>query len=237
MATPALKDRRIWVVGGCVLAVVLAAATWFGLVSPERSDASQLRSQAADVDAQNALAATKNAELAKLDRGYSGLKTKLADAVDSLPPTSGLPAFTREATTLAAATGVNLSGITVGAISPAGAAASAAPPPTDDTTAAAAPTPAAAPTTAAAPSGPGTFTIAVTLLSQGSLQHQLEFLHALQTGPRRVLVTATQTSALGNGRVASLDPANTMTTQLTIFSQPMSSAQLSSLQKLLRATS
>ena len=243
MNSAALQDRRVWIGGGVLLAVVLVAASWFLLISPERSSASDLRSQAANTDVQNSVMASKNAKLAKQNANIKGLRAKLVKAVDSLPPTSGLPEFTREATAFAKAAGVKLTGITIGGVSSVSGVAAPTTPDTsgEDSTATPAPSPTASSPTPA-PGGvvtttaSGQYSISVTLVSQGSLVHQLTFLHALEVGPRRVLVTSTQMGISASSRISSVDASTSMTAQLNIFSAPMSASQLASLNKLLSTT-
>jgi hypothetical protein len=244
MKGAAMQDKRVWLGGGGALAVIVAAASWFLFIHPELSSAAQLRSTAADTDTQNSVLAAKNAQLAKLDSNIGGLRTKLATALNSLPPASGLSAFTREANALAVDKSVRLTSITVGAISPAGASATTVAPIASDTGDAttngsgvgAAPAPTPVQSTASTTGVGGEYSIQITLISKGSLHHQAAFVKALENGPRRALITSTQLTA-GSGRVASVDANTTMTTQLNVFSAPMSKAQLVQLKKLLTAGS
>jgi len=238
MAASASKSNRLWVTGGVAASVLLMAASWLLLIGPERSSSADLRAQAADTNQQNLVLEANNRKLAGLNQRIDDLRAKLLRAVDSLPPTSGLPEFTREAAAIASGTGVHLTGMTIGAVNPAGATTAPASAPQDgsDTTTQAPTT--ATPTTAAVPApGSGQFSIGITLSSSGSLRNQIAFLDALRKGARGVLINSSQVSAGEKSRRGSVDAANTMTTQLTVFSQPMSSEQLASLKKLLRPSS
>jgi hypothetical protein len=240
MATPALQDRRLWMGGGALVAIVLAAAAWLAFIHPELSSADSLRSQKSDVDWQNVQTSAKNAGLARQNRNIDALRSKLLAALDALPPDSGLPAFTRQLNAYGSLASVSLTNITVGNIaSAAGSAAPTSPSPagttdtegTTDTSATPGQTPGV---TSAAGSQ---YSITVTVQSQGSLLHQLAFLKEIEAGPRRAIVNSTQLTSGGGTRAASVDDSATMSTQLTIFSAPMSEAQLTQLKQILKSGS
>ncbi len=238
MNSSTLQDRRVWIGGGAFVALVLIAASWFLLISPELSDASSVRAQATNTNTQNSLTAAKNAKLAEENRNISFLKGKLRGALYSLPTDSGLPGFTDEASSVARFSQVHLTSIVVGSIT---AVVAAAPVSTTGTTGAASTSTAATPanpaTAGTAAAAGGQYTIPVTVASTGSYAHQIKFLKTLQTGARRVLVNSSQVSVTGQSRTGSVDAATTMTTQLTLFSAPMSSAQVAQLKTILAAHS
>lgn len=229
MGTASLQDRRLWIGGGALIAVILAAASWLLFIHPELSSASDLRSQRDDIVSQNDLAQGQNLRLEEQSHNLDSLKAKLTTALDALPPDSGLPAFTEELGKLAAATSVNLSSINVGAVTPANSPGGTA-----------APAPAATSTTGSTSSttgGTGQYSITVTVQSTGTLVHQLTFLKAIESGPRRALVTSSQITESGGSRVASVDSSASMTTQLTVFSAPMSTTEIKQLQSLFQTGS
>ena len=233
MNSSALQDRRVWLGGGFLVALVLIAASWFMLVSPELSSASDVRTQAAGINAQNDVAVGKNAKLAQQDRGFNILQRKLRAALNSLPPDSGLPAFTDEVTGLARATGVSLSGVNVGTISAVAAAAPAAPAGSSPSSSSSTATPTTPTATTAGTTGGGQFSIPVTLNTAGSYRHQTAFLTALQNGPRRALVISSQLT-VGASHAATYS-ATTMVTQVTLFSASMSKGQIAQLKTILAA--
>lgn len=245
MAVPVLQDKRLWIGGAVVVALVLAAVSWLMLIHPKLASASDLRSQTRDNDFQNTLTEGKNARLARQSKDMSGLQDSLVKAVDALPPNSGLPSFTRELSAFAADASVDLVSVNVGAVSqvsatgtssgapsaaatPAPAASSSSSATTPSTT-----TPGTASSPAAVATGP--YSIAITVQSSGPLVRQLGFLKALEEGPRGVQVTSTQLTTSPGSRVASVDAATQMTTQLTVFAAPMSPAQLTQLKTMLPA--
>ena len=48
-----LQDRRVWIGGGLVAALLLAVAGWFFAISPELSSADSLRSDTANTEMLN----------------------------------------------------------------------------------------------------------------------------------------------------------------------------------------
>lgn len=247
----ALKDRRVWLGGGAVAALLIIVAAWFLLIHPERSDAANLRDQAAGTRTSNtqlqSKVATLRAKNAKLDQYTASLRK----ALETLPFDSGLPAFTRQLSAQAGADHVSLVSITVGGISPAnstaaGAGVGASAPVTAPATDAGAPAGTSDPAGAAAtiaptPSTPSSgatvgtvYAVQITVVSDGSLSDQLAFLDAVQyAGPRRALVTGTQFAPGTDATAASVDTSSRMTTQLSVFSAPQSSAQIAQFKKLL----
>ena len=78
------------------------------------------------------------------------------------------------------------------------------------------------------------FAIPVTLVSTGSAVNQLAFLKAIQVdGPRRALVISTALAPASGATTASIDASSTMTTQLSVFTAPLSSTAQAQLEKLL----
>ena len=217
-------DRRVWLGGGVIAAVLIVVVSWLLLIGPELSSASQLRSQAASTDLQNTATQAKNAALARQSRDISTLKSAFQRALEALPPDSGLPALTEEMARLAEQTGVHLSSINVGAVAAAG-----------STSSTAVGADAGAPATKA--TGAAQYSIPVTVVSTGRFAQQAAFLKALENGPRRTLVTSTQVTAFGGSHVASVDGSTNVATQLTVFCAPMSRSQLAKLTKILAAGS
>jgi hypothetical protein len=215
-----LQDRRAWLCGGAVAAVLIAAVSWFMVISPERSSTASLGTQTADAQLQNALTQTKVAKLRLQADSIGKLQAQLASAFEALPKASGLPAFTRQLSAQGAATHVAVTSITIGAITAVGADGIAVVP--GATTA----TPVPGATTSPGTSTPASaaisvFAIPVTVVSSCSLMHELAFLKAIQTlGPRRTLVTSTQFGPSADALSAPLDKATTVTAQLTVFSAP-----------------
>ena len=241
-----LEDKRSWLAGGSVLGLLIVAIGWFVFIGPQLSSAKSLRAQAAAAQTENSVLAAKVAKLKKQNDSVGQLQATLRDALAGLPFDTGLPAFTRQVSGQATSSGVSLTSITVGT-SPGGTPAGGTPAggtPAGGTPAAPTPnsTTAGTGTTGTSTTGTGTgtgstsaavMTIPITLLSKGSAKAQLAFLNAIQvSGPRRALVTSTTLSGTTSGS-ASIDKAGTMTTQVNLFTAPLSAAARAQLTKLL----
>jgi Tfp pilus assembly protein PilO len=212
----AVQEKRLWLGGGALAAVVLTAAGWFALVSPELSSTGSLRTQTEAAQLQNSLLQAKTAKLKQQSDNLDVLTATLRDAVNALPLDSGLPEFTRQVSAQAKAAAISLSGISVGTIGPAGPGAAAAATPGD------------------ASAAGKLYSIPITMIANGSYAHELQFLKEIQTtGPRRALVTSAQFAPGASSQVASIDRSATMTVQLTIFAAPRSPQAAAQLAKQL----
>ena len=110
---------RLWLLGGVVVMILLAAGSWFLLISPKNAEADDVRSQAADSAAQlitlkHQVAALK-AESAKMASYKAQLKTNQ----QALPSTSGVPDFLRQLQDSGTAVNVEIGNLSVGAPQPA----------------------------------------------------------------------------------------------------------------------
>jgi hypothetical protein len=217
--TTSLEDKRVWLVGGAVLALVIALAGWLVVISPKLSATQALRDDTDGTQAQNAVLEAKVAKLAQQNNKVGELTTSLRTALTELPFDSGLPEFTRQLSTQATLQSVTLTSITVGAATPVAATVPVATPTTTTTGSTTSTTPAA--------SASALVSIPITLASTGATADQVAFLKAIQEdGPRRALVTSvTMGSVSGN--------SGTMTVQLNVFSAPLSAAAQAQLEKLL----
>lgn len=189
---------RPWIAGGVLAALVLAAVTWFLVVGPTRSDARTLRDDTAAVQQQNAALQAKADVLRAQAENRGELESGVRDALSALPSDVALPDFNRELAQHAAARGVALTSISVGA--------------------AAAPGVAGVAGETAAPAG--LLGVPITIQTTGPALNQLFFLRDVQeVGPRAALVSAASMAALEN---ADTDASATLTTQLTVFASTLS---------------
>ena len=189
------SGSRLFIGGGVVAAVILAALTWFVVISPIRADAQSLRDDTASVQDQNGVLEAETAQLSQQAEDRATLVADARAALSALPPGTQLPGFNRQLARQARSRGVAVTSLSIGA----------------STT----PTPAADGAATGA-----TQAIPVTILSTGPLLSQLFFLQDLQqVGPRRALVSSVSLSA-GEG-AASVEPASVMTIQLTVFTAPL----------------
>ena len=232
MMNASLQSRRTWLVGGAAVAAVIAAASWFFVISPVTSDTDSVKSQTASVKDQNRLGQQKLRDLANSRSQLPGLQAELVSALEALPMANGLPDFTRQLNRQAAALRLTLDSLTVGgfttpSVVSAGTTAGSAPAATNATAATPPPATAGAPVTAGGP-----VAISVTLSSTGPAKAQLSFLRAIRlNGPRRALVTAVSFSA---PQKAGGTTEVTMTVTLTVFATPQSADQRARIVKLLK---
>ena len=105
---------RLWVIAGVAVVALLCAITWLLLVSPQRSEADDLR---VETDTAIGHAGQLRARTAKLAAAQAkiGELTRIRDArALALPSDSGVPAFLRQLQASGNAVGVDVSGLTVG---------------------------------------------------------------------------------------------------------------------------
>ncbi|HLL66663.1 MAG TPA: hypothetical protein VK453_13110 [Micromonosporaceae bacterium] len=106
---------RIWVIGGAVSVVAVVAMGWFFLIGPQLSEASDLRSQAAESDTRIAGLEQRLTELRKQNEDLPRYQAQLAVDQQALPSTPSSADFLREFQVTGRRTDVVVSGITVGA--------------------------------------------------------------------------------------------------------------------------
>lgn len=225
--------ERAWLAGG-VLAVGLAVlVSWFMIVNPELSRASNTRDQVASTQDSNLFLQHRVSALQNQSKQLSTLAGQLRAADAALPATAGIDEFTRQLSSFAYAGHVRLTSITVGSPTLAGTSGAGAAAPVSNPTA-------SAPPAAVPPTGAGqvtavvgqTYSIAVTVVTSGSAADQQIFLHKIQNGGHAAFVTSAALAPPAAGGAAA---AATLTTQLQVFVQPQSPQDQAALQKLLDA--
>jgi Tfp pilus assembly protein PilO len=205
-----LSDTRVWLVGGALLALVIAAVGWTVFIGPQLSTTRDLRDQTVETQRANDLLQVKARSLEDKSTRMGQLTASLRAAEAALPSGSGLPDFTRQINAQATAAGVVITSVVVGA-----------------------PAPVAGATPASAVDG-GLFSMPVTLESRGALSDQIAFLGAVRTGgARRVLISSLQVSPGVGAKGASISGESRLSTRLEIFSAPQTPAQTRQLKKLL----
>jgi hypothetical protein len=224
------QNRRLWLGGGAVVAVLILLVAWFGFISPELASTASIHDQAAAAQSQNEVLQLKNQRLKSQNDSAAGLRADLAAELKALPSESGLPAFTRQLSAEATANSVTLTSVVVGAVAPVGAAAG-------QSAAAAASAATSVATTASVTPVASTGSlvqIPVTVIATGLGKNDIAFLKAIQViGPRRALVTASQLAPIGSGAATGVNGPCTLTLTLTIFSAPLTPAAQADLQKLI----
>ena len=193
-----------WVSGTVLLCVALLALTWLFLVSPQRTEAAQLRDQNASTQSQNDLLEVKIAQLRAQFAKLPESQAELAAILAQMPPDAGMPRLVRDLDSMAKATGVVLASVTPSAAQTLSTGTTGA-----GTAGAAATAPAAAPAATAAPAagaagaaqGGQVVQIPVTVSVTGDYFQTVAFMKQLQTQmPRAFLVTAVQMSAGETGQ-------------------------------------
>ncbi|MBI4941631.1 MAG: type 4a pilus biogenesis protein PilO [Actinobacteria bacterium] len=181
-----------WVAGTTLLCVALLGLSWLLLVSPQRTEAAELRDQNAATQSQNDLLEVKIAQLRAQFAKLPESQAELASILAQMPPDAGMPRLVRDLDAMSESTGVTLSSVTPG---PAVSVRSGT---TVPGAAAAAPTAAATAAAAAGTAVDGSTVVAipVTVAIDGDYFQTVAFLKQLQTQmPRAFLVTAVQMSA------------------------------------------
>jgi hypothetical protein len=222
----ALNRKRFWLGGGLVLTLAIALIGWFVVMQPELAETSATRDQIESVELQNTVLAAKNARLKAENEDVEALRAGLAGALAELPADGGLPAFTRQLSSQAAAHAVTLSSVTVGTATPVADPAAAGTAPVVD----GAVTDAAAGAAAAS----DLIQITVTVAAAGLGKDLTAFLYDIQvSGPRRALVTSTQLAPADGSTGTGPDAQSTLNLTLNVFSAPVTADEQAALQKLL----
>ena len=217
---PTSNPVRLWMAGGGLAALVVAALAWFFAVSPELSNASSLKSQTSDAQMQNVVLQSKLIKLQAQHDQIASLQSNLSAARAALPVDTGLADFTREAGSIAAQTGTTVTSIAVQSPVLAGSGA-----------------PAVAPAGVTMNPVGHLYALPITLIVKGWGGNELRFLTALRaSGSRAALIGSTQIVADSTaGKPGTLVPG-VMTVQLQIFVAPQSAADVAAMQKELATT-
>jgi hypothetical protein len=204
----AISKGQKWIGGGIAAAVVIAAAGWFLLVSPELSAADDAQTQLADAQTQNIVQQNRLNSLREQASHTGELHAELQDALQAVPPSHDVEGFTRQLSLFAQKAGVTVTSISPSSPTQVELPEAAAPssetadgsdkPASDDATSSDTSSQSTAPTTSAAPSAAGNlYSITVTVVTTGTMAGQREFLSAIEKqGERRALVTSTAFSPI-----------------------------------------
>ena len=101
-----------WSIAAALLCLALLAASWFLLISPRRADASTVRAQVVQSDAEANHLKVKIAELKAQFADLPKQKVELKAIKAQLPPKANVPDLVRDLRTLAAQAGVSLDSLT-----------------------------------------------------------------------------------------------------------------------------
>lgn len=198
---------RLWSLGSGLLAVGIAAGTWFGVISPDLQAAATARDDLAMVEQQNAIHQARITVLEESAAKLPQYEVELAELAQGIPAEAGYADFMRQLETLATETGVALQSVTnadaIAYVPPVQDPAAAPADPTageSDTGAAdaAASDPAAAPADAAPTPHTNPLineqnfaALPITISATGGTAELGDFLQRLQMGTRLTSVTST----------------------------------------------
>ncbi len=177
-----MAKARSWVAGASVLALLLVVASWFLLISPQRSEAATLRDQVAQQKQFNEQVALKTQQLKAQFASLPERQAQLAEIRQQMPDNPALPSLVRDLSSYADAAGVVL--VSVAPASPAPFVSTAAP----ATTA----------TTAGAASAP-LQQIQTTVIVTGSYAELTLYLQKLQSKMRRAVLIENITLGKASG--------------------------------------
>ena len=110
-----LQGYALWIGGGTIGLVLLAALGWYLLIRPEYATAARLREQTATAQDSMASLRQKLAQARLQNADFDSYQAKLAKARAALPGTSGLSTFLTDVQAAGVTTGVEVRGLIVGA--------------------------------------------------------------------------------------------------------------------------
>ena len=199
-----MNKTRQWAMLTAVACLAVLVAGWFVVVKPQRSHASQLRTQAAGLQTTNDQIRAKVAQLRAEQKDLPAEQKTLAQIATKIPDNPALPTLIRQLSSAADGAGVSLVSLAPG-----------------QPTLAAAPT-GAATTTATAAASP-LATISVAINAQGSYFNLEQFFSALESLNRAMLVGSfTMAPGTSSTSSTSATPPDTLNAQITatVFMSP-----------------
>ncbi|QUW19660.1 hypothetical protein [Agrococcus sp. Marseille-Q4369] len=197
---------RLWSLGSGLLAVGIAAGTWFGVISPDLQAAATARDDLAMVEQQNAIHQARITVLEESAAKLPQYEVELASLAEGIPAEAGYAEFMRQLEALAEETEVTLQSVTnsdaIAYVPPVQEAPAEPAEPADGSSDQAA-DPAAAPSEPSAPT-PHTnplindqnfAALPFTISASGGTTELGEFMQQLQMGTRLASVTSTTLTA------------------------------------------
>jgi type IV pilus assembly protein PilO len=185
-----MTDTRKWSAAAVVLIVAIFAAGWFLLVSPKRSDASELKAQTATQESANVALQQKLEELKAQQADLPRQRARLAQIGVKIPGNPALPSLIRDLTAAGRKVGVTIDSmapsapVTVTAPASTGVVGAAPAAPKSGATAAAAPTSVL-------------YQVPLALKVTGSYFELEQFLNKLEGLKRSMLVSGFSVTATG----------------------------------------
>jgi Tfp pilus assembly protein PilO len=206
-----MNQTRTWTAGTAVAAVLLLIAGWFLLISPQRSEAADLRDQVTAQNAANDQIALKTKQLQAQFASLPERQAQLAEIKQQMPDNPALPSLIRDLSSYAESAHVKLDSVAPGTPAAVAAAAPAAP-------AAAAGQPVAPGQGSVAPSTDGLLSIPTTVTAVGSYSELTLYLQKLQSSMRRAfLVNTVSLAKASTGAGTSTDLTMTLNAQIFVM--------------------
>ena len=199
-----INNNRLWTIGAVTVMIILLLAGWFLGAQPFLTAAAAADEERAGIDAQNAAQQAEIQRLTEENNNLPAVQDEYNALLASIPTSANSAAFIQGLDGLAAASGVQVIGITVSEsvayTVPASAAAAADAAAAAETAEGSAPAPTPTEAPVVVPTGsvaatsplitPSNFVgIRVGVDLKGGYQQVLSFVDGLQTGARLVLVT------------------------------------------------
>jgi Tfp pilus assembly protein PilO len=122
-----MNQTRAWSFGAAVVAVLLVIAAWFVAISPQRSEAADLRDQTTAQQQSNEQLKLKTKQLQAQFASLPERQAQLAEIKQQMPDNPALPALIRDLSSHASTAGVTLVSVSPGEPVPATPAAPVAP--------------------------------------------------------------------------------------------------------------
>lgn len=119
-----MTKSRVWSLGASVLAVLMLVASWFLLISPQRSEAASLRDQTTQQEQFNDQIKLKTQELKAQFASLPARQAQLAEIKQEMPENPALPSLVRDLSSYADDAGVVLVSVAPSAPQPLGSGAS-----------------------------------------------------------------------------------------------------------------
>jgi hypothetical protein len=232
---PRSSAERMWLMAGGVAAFALILIGYFLVISPQRSQTSDVQSRIDAARTQNLQLQSKLSSLRAQNKNIAKYETDLRAAQLALPSTSGIPDFLRTLQSLGSATLTQVTSLTVGQPTNVTTLAATVPAAAASPTATASPAPGATTATGTAPTGPAIYALAINAQVSGTPAALNKFLEQLQAvQPRAVLITQiTEGSATTTGGVVTGGAPVSGSTTLQLLMQafvaptnPVESSQL-----------
>ncbi len=106
-----MTKTRAWIAGATALGLLLSVASWFLLISPQRSEAASLREQATSQQAFNDEIKIKTKQLQAQFASLPARQAQLDEIRQQMPNNPALPSLVRSLSEHAESSGVNLESI------------------------------------------------------------------------------------------------------------------------------